>query len=184
MTLFTIPSSAFTIAFLVFAAPSWAAGDPPLAAGERVLGADGEPVGTIDEVQGEAVLLNTGTAVALITARSLLRSGDTLEISATKEELVEMVEEQQRKEAARRDEYIAAGRLVRSVDSQPIGRIVAIEDQVNSVVILRNEGVIALRRDHFAVVDDKLVALFTRRQIDENTKPVPEALRQRLPPPP
>jgi len=180
MTLFSIPGATLATALLVCAASSRAADDPQLMLGKPVLGVDGEPVGTVEDVQDDAVVLNTGTVVALVTARSLIRSGDALKINATKEELTGMVEEQRRNEAARRDEYIAAGRLVRSVDNKPIGRIVAIEDQVNSVVILRNEGIIALNRDHFAVIEDKLVALFTRRQINDNTKPVPDALRQSL----
>ena len=180
MTKFTIPRATFAIALLVCAASSSAADEPQLTLGEAVVGVDGKPVGTVEEVQDEAVVLNTGTAVALVTARSLVRSGDALKINATKEEITRMVEEQRREEAARRDEYIAARRLVRSVDNKPVGRIVVIEDEVNSVVILRNEGIIALNRDHFAVIEDKLVALFTRRQIDDNTKPVPEVVRQRL----
>lgn len=157
-----------------------AANDPFIAPGVPVQGVDGEMVGTVEETQGDAVVVNTGNHRALITIRSIERSGESLIINATRDDIEQMVDLQRREEAVRRDEYLAPGRLVRSVDNEPVGRIVVIEREADSVVILRNEGVIALKQDHFAVVDDRLVALFTRKQIDENTKPVPEAVRQRL----
>lgn len=157
-----------------------AANDPLIAPGVPVQGADGEMVGTVEETRGDAVVVNTGNHRALITIRSIERSGESLTINATKDDIEQMIDQQRREEAARRDEYLAPGRLVRSVDSKPVGRIVAIEREADSVVILRNEGVIALKQNHFAVVEDRLVALFTLKQIDENTKPVPEVVRQRL----
>jgi hypothetical protein len=83
-------------------------------------------------------------------------------------------------EAASLDPFLAPGRLVRSVDGKPIGRIVTIERAADLVVVLRNEGVVEFRQEHLAVVEDRLVALFTRAQIDADTKPVPEALRRQL----
>ncbi|MEQ5787007.1 hypothetical protein J3454_03800 [Erythrobacter sp. NFXS35] len=157
-----------------------AAASSGFATGLQVLGTDGEPVGTIEEVQDDAVVVNTGTHRAPISKRSVDRSGNALRINATRSQIDDMIAEQRRHEASRRDEYLAPGRLVRSVDREAVGRIVAIENEADSVVILRNEGVIALKRDHFAVIEDRLVALFTRQQIDQNTKPVPDALRQRL----
>ncbi len=180
MRLVTHSGAMIALAALACAVPAGAASEQRFAVGAPVLGADGKPVGTLEEVRDEAVVVNTGKHLAPITIRSLERLGDTLRINATQDEIDRMMDERRRAEALRRDEYLAPGRLVRSVDSEPVGRIVAIEDAADSVVILRNEGVIALRRDHFAVIEDQLVALFTREQIDRSTKPVPEALRQRL----
>ncbi|KPQ38192.1 MAG: hypothetical protein HLUCCX21_00500 [Porphyrobacter sp. HL-46] len=175
----TIAATA-SAAALVCGTMGHASDDPRIAPGVRILGADGEAVGTVEETRDDAVVVNTGSHRALITIRSIERADDGLRINATRDDIDKMIDQRRRDEAARRDEFLAPGRLVRSVDSQPVGRIVAIEREAESVVILRNEGIIALKPDHFAVVDDRLVALFTRAQIDENTKPVPEALRQRL----
>ncbi|WP_296715924.1 hypothetical protein [Erythrobacter sp.] len=173
-------SAAASVVSLLCGTASLAANDPFIAPGVPVQGADGEMVGTVEETRGEAVVVNTGNHRALITIRSIERAGESLTINATKDDIDQMIDRQRREEAARRDEFLAPGRLVRSVDSEPVGRIVAIEREADSVVILRNEGVIALKQDHFAVIDNRLVALFTREQIDENTKPVPEVVRQRL----
>lgn len=169
-----------SVAALLCGTAGFAANDPRIALGTPVQGADGEIVGTVEETPGDSVVVNTGNHRALINLRSIERSGESLMINATKDDIEQMVEQQRREEAARRDQYLAPGRLVRSVDSEPVGRIVTVERETNSVVILRNEGVIALKQDHFAVVDDRLIALFTRKQIDENTKSVPEVVRHRL----
>jgi len=168
------------VAALICGSAGYAGNDESIVPGALVQGSDGETVGTVEEARSDAVIVNTGSHRALISIRSVERVGDHLRINATKTDIDGMVDQKQRDEAARREELLAPGRLVRSVDSKPIGRIVAIEREADSVVILRNEGVIALKPEHFAVIEDRLVALFTRAQIDENTKPVPEALRRRL----
>lgn len=169
-----------TAAALVCGSAGVAGNDMRIVPGVRVQGSDGEMVGTVEEARDDAIIVNTGNHRALISMRSVERAGKHLWINATKDEIDRMMDEKRQAEAARRNAFLTPGRLVRSVDSKPVGRIVAIEREAQSVVILRNEGVIALKPDHFALIEDRLVALFTRAQIDENTKPVPDALRQRL----
>ena len=176
----TIAATA-SAAALVCGTMGHASDDPRIAPGVRILGADGEAVGTVEETRDDAVVVNTGSHRALITIRSIERADDGLRINATRDDIDKMIDQRRRDEAARRDEFLAPGRLVRSVDSQPVGRIVAIEREAESVVILRNEGIIALKTpiiSPWSTID--WWRCLRARRSTRIPSPCPRPLRQRL----
>jgi hypothetical protein len=180
MKLTTIVNAISTAAALLFSAAGWAANDTRLTIGAVVLAA-GERTASSDQTMlfefeaGNIINHRTLSPTLLV----VLHGDNPIKAAATGEP-GRMMEEQRNDRVLVRDELIAPGRLIWSVDGKPVGRIVAIERDGESVVILRNEGVIAFKPEHFDVVDDRLVALFTRGHIDKYTKPVPNVLRQML----
>lgn len=180
MELATIAKAINASAALLFSAAGWAANETRPTIDAVVLGA-GERTASSDEtMRFDFEAANIIKQLKLSPTLLVGRRGDNPINTAASVEPGRMMDEQRSDRAVVRDELIAPGRLIWSVDGKPVGRIVAIEREGESVVILRNEGVIAFKPEHFDVVNDRLVALFTRGHIDKYTKPVPNVLREMI----
>jgi hypothetical protein len=158
--------------------------------GATVYGNDGQPVGTIESNDGTNAVLKVGefTAALPVSIFGTGENGPTInatrdavyaQLKAADEQAKAAAAEAQAKAAAemaaKRDAALIEGAAVLSADTQPVGMVATIDPEMDAVVVLREDGMVTLKREHFAVdADGALMALFTVAQLDGATVPVPE----------
>lgn len=136
-------------------------------AGAAVYGPEGNPVGTIVEVQGGTAILDTGTHKVPLGVDSYGTSDKGLVITATKAQLDGMVAAQIAQANAARDAALVAGAAVMDAEHAPLGTIEAVEgDKVTLVRAGEDGATVVLERDYFGAQDGMLMALMTAAQLD------------------
>jgi hypothetical protein len=138
-----------------------------IAVGATVLGNDGNPVGTIESVSGEVVVINTGKHKAPVPATAI-GSGETgPSVNITQAQLNEMMDAQLAEATTRRDSALVAGAEVVSANGNPAGTLAEVDLAADTIVLDSPAGKVALKKEHFAVDSEgRLMALFTREQIE------------------
>jgi hypothetical protein len=148
------------------AAPADATGSA-LATGATVLGNDGNPVGTIEAISGEVVVINTGKHRAPVPAAAIGKSDTGLSVNITQAQLNEMMDAQVAQAIAKRDAALVAGAEVVSANGNPAGTLAEVNLDADMIVLASPAGKVALKKEHFAVDGEgRLMALFTREQIE------------------
>lgn len=149
------------------AAPAAEASSPALATGATVLGNDGNPVGTIETISGEVVVINTGKHRAPVPATAIGASDKGLSVNITQAQLNEMMDTQVAQATAKRDTALVAGAEVISANGNPAGTLAEVNLDADMIVLASPKGKVALKKEHFAVDGQgRLMALFTREQIE------------------
>ncbi len=159
-TLATAPT-----AFAQDAAPAEAASSA-LAVGATVMGNDGNPVGTIEAISGEVVVINTGKHKAPVPAAAIGTGEAGLSVNITQAQLDEMMAAQLAEAQARRDAALVAGAEALTPNGNPAGTIVSADLAADAIIFEGPTGRVAMKKEHFAVDGDKLVVLFTRADIE------------------
>lgn len=134
--------------------------------GANVTGNDGNPVGTVAEVDGQAVLVDTGLYQIPLPRDAFGEDETGLTLNITKPELEKSYAEQVAVREAELAARLVAGTPVMSADQLPLGTI----DTVNEgdVVLAIGEQRLALGKDAFEVdPDGTLMVRATKAQIDE-----------------
>ncbi len=153
-------------AFAQEAAPAEAA-NSALATGATVLGNDGNPVGTIEAISGEVVIINTGKHQAPVPAAAIGTGDNGLSVNITQAQLNEMMDAQVAQAIAKRDAALVAGAEVISANGNPAGTLAEVNLDADMIVLASPAGKVALKKEHFAVDGQgRLMALFTREQIE------------------
>lgn len=141
-----------------------------LSAGTMVYGPEGNEVGTIESVNGDAVVLNTGNNIANLGRGSFVQGPNGPVIGFTKEKLDEVIEKAAADAAAKREAALSAalvpGAALRSYDGVAIGSIETIEEDGSIIVKQDETHKIALSRAQFSTDDAGLIVLFTKEQLD------------------
>ncbi|QYU70600.1 hypothetical protein J4558_10970 [Leptolyngbya sp. 15MV] len=135
-----------------------------VAVGATVTGPDGSAVGTVESVADGVVVLDTGKHKAPLPADAFGTGEQGPTITVTKDQLDGMIDEQMAAAAAQRDALLVAGAQVHTADHQMLGTVESVDG--DNVIIARDEGPVTLLREHFAAMDNMLMALFTDAQID------------------
>ncbi|OZA92020.1 MAG: hypothetical protein B7X57_09130 [Erythrobacter sp. 34-65-8] len=149
-------------ALLAFAPAALAA---PPAVGATVYGPQGGEVGKVEQVDGQTVILDTGKHKVPLGVDAFGQGETGPTITVTRAQLDTMMDQQLAEAAAARDAALVPGTAVVSADSQPIGTIESVEN--DNVVLAMNDQKVALMREHFAVTETGLMALFTSAQLQE-----------------
>lgn len=143
--------------------------------GATVFGNDDAPVGTVEANANGIVTVNTGAHKAPLPANLLAEREGKWTVNATKAQIDGMMAAEKAKAEAKLNAALVEGAAVISADSQPAGVIHTIDPAVDQIVVMRDGGIIALKREHFAVdPNGNLMALFSLEQIAANTTEVPE----------
>lgn len=149
-------AAALAVASLPMLAHAQEAAGVTLAAGGKVYGPQGNEVGTIEQVNGGNVIVNTGTNSATLPASSFAKGEKGPTIGFTKAQLDAAIEAAAQQAQAKLDAALVAGAAVRSIDGLPLGVIQSI-DADGMVKMERESGAYFLKRDMFATDDKGLI---------------------------
>lgn len=145
------------------AAPADAGG---VAVGGTVYGPDGNPVGTIEQVEGANVVLNTGTASATVPASALTPGEKGQTIGWNKAELEAAIAAEKQKSASVLDDKLIAGAEVFTVDKVAAGTIAEVKDDGMVVVNHTTAGPIQLPKAQMTVQEENVTLLTTASDLD------------------
>lgn len=133
--------------------------------GATVFGPQGNEVGTIEQVDAQTVIVNTGKHKVPLGHEAFGESEKGPTITVTRAQLDEIVDKQIAEAQAKRDAALVAGAAVVSAENTPLGTIESVEG--DRVILARNDKKVALKREHFGMSDQGLMAFFTAEQIDQ-----------------
>lgn len=138
-------------------------------AGAAVFGSDGNPVGTVEKVEGGNAVVNTGAASAALPVDKFGKGDKGLTIGFTKAQFEEAVNGAAQKSAQQSAAALAAalvtGADVYSSDGQLIGQIKTLGDD-GSIVITAGAGDFTANKEQVAMSADKLTFLATKAAVD------------------
>jgi hypothetical protein len=138
-----------------------------LALGTTVLGNDGNPVGTVDSISGEVVIIDTGTHKAPVPATAIGVGETGPSVNITQAQLNEMMDAQVAEANTRRDAALVQGAQVISANGNPAGTVAEVDLAGDVIVLDSPAGKVAMKKEHFAMDSEgRLMALFTREQIE------------------
>ncbi|MCU0949355.1 MAG: hypothetical protein MUF47_14095 [Porphyrobacter sp.] len=153
-------------AFAQTAAPADTASSA-IVTGATVLGNDGNPVGTVESIAGEVVVINTGKHRAPVPASAIATGEGRLSVNIAKAQLDEMMDKQVAQAAAKRDAALVTGAAVVAANGTPAGTLAEVDLAADTIVLASPAGKVALKKEHFAIDGEgRLMALFTREQIE------------------
>jgi hypothetical protein len=134
--------------------------------GATIYGNDGNAVGTVEQVNDQVIVIDTGKHKAPVPV-SLIFEGDTgPSVNATKDQVDAMMDQKIAEAMAKRDAALVQGAAVVSVNGNPTGTLTKVDMAADSITLESPQGPILLKKEHFAVdPNGRLMALFTREQI-------------------
>lgn len=154
-------------AALVTATATPALAAPELAAGTKVVGPQGNPVGTIVSVENGQAILDTGKHQVALPVDRFGEAETGATITVTKEQLDGMVDAQLAEATAARDAALVAGAAVATADGAALGTVLEVNG--DNVVIARGgdeANKVTLLREHLDAAASGLSARLTMAQID------------------
>lgn len=146
-------------------APAEANQSAALSVGTTVYDPQGGEVGTIAEINGDVVVVDTGTNKATLGAASFAQGPNGPVIGATKADLDAAVEAAAAKAAAALDAALQVGAPVRSVDGVVLGNVASIDGE-NAVIDYSGKKV-TLKREYFATDGQGLIVRFTAQALSD-----------------
>ena len=161
MTFKTIALAAAALA-LPTAALSQADG---LVEGATVYGPQGNPVGTIDALDGGNVVVNTGTYSATLAGNAFATGENGPVISMTQAQLNAAIAKTVEKADEKLDAALVAGAPLRSADGAAVGKVESISDE-GVVTVHREGGSFALDKAMFAADDQGLLLAMTEAELE------------------
>ena len=123
--------------------------------GAKIFGPDGAEVGTVESVQGENVVVNTGSVTAALPASVFGTSDKGPTIGWNKADLEAAISAANAQADAELDAAIAAGADVYSADAVLLGKIKEVPAD-GTVIVELASGPVALPRDQMALAAEKL----------------------------
>ncbi|MGB3795457.1 MAG: hypothetical protein WA957_04050 [Alteraurantiacibacter sp.] len=140
------------IALTAAAALAAIAANPAMAQdiGDTVMGNDGTAIGTVADANEQAVLLTVGEYQIPLPANAFGTSDTGPTLNITRDQLVQMHEEQVAAAEAALATALVEGATVVTADPQPLGTIDNIEG-TNVVIMREDETMVTLPRNMFAV---------------------------------
>jgi len=159
------PLLAGTVAAQAAPPPAAAAAQVQVTAGAAVYGPQGNPVGTVEKVDGGNAVINTGKHSAAVPVSALGQNEKGLLVSMTREQLDAAVEAAEAKAAGNLDQALVVGAAVRSADGAPMGKIGAVSAE-GLVTVQRETGSFALRKDSFTADASGVALKMTAAQIN------------------
>jgi hypothetical protein len=140
------------------AAPAAAAAAVNPTVGAKVFDAEGGEVGTVEQVQGDNVIVSTGTARAGLPKSAFVTREKGLTIGMNKAQLEAAVNGASAQNSAAKDAKIVADAPVKSSDGVVLGTISKVEGD-NVTVALSNGSAAALKKSYLGLAADGSLAL-------------------------
>lgn len=148
-----------------FALPAQAQKQVPLAAGMVFYGPDGQAAGTIREVSGMAVVVDTGAHIVTLGIESFVSGRNGPVIGYTREQLDAAIATRLRDQEARIAAALAVGAPLRGSDGKNIGTIRRINPD-GSVVVVDGEHAFRIERAQLDTDFAGLVLRFSSAQLE------------------
>jgi len=130
---------------------------------------DKTAVGTIREVYGTAVVVDTGSRIATLGLESFFKGKPGPTIGYTKAELDAAIDAIERDREARLTAAIVAGRELRSNDGEKVGMVQAVNTD-GSVVIVQEKRAFTLQRSQLEAQGAALIVRFSAAQLEAALK--------------
>lgn len=161
MKLSTLAAAA-ALALAGVSAPAFAQ-SAAVTVGAKIFGPDGGEVGTVEQVQGENVVVNTGSVTAALPASVFGTSDKGPTIGWNKAQLEAAVTEENQKAAAALEAAFVAGADLYSSDGQLLGKVQSVA--ADNFVVELASGAFTLPRQQVAMQAEKLTFLATAADI-------------------
>jgi len=151
-------AAAVALAIASVSAPAFAQ-DAAVAVGAKVFGPDGSEVGTVEAVQGDNVVVNTGNLTAALPSEVFSAGENGPTIGWNKAQLEAAVTEANQQADAALEAAFVNGADLYSVDGQMLGKIESVAD--DTFVVALESGAFTLPKEQVAMQGDKLTFLAT-----------------------
>jgi hypothetical protein len=148
---FSSLAAAAALAFASLSAPAFAAG---VTVGAKIYGPDGAEIGTVEKVEGDAVVVNTGNLTAALPADAFGESDKGPTLGWNKADLEAAINAANGDAKAKLDAALVAGADVYSSDAVLLGKVK--ELSADGVVVELASGPAALPREQMAMNGEKL----------------------------
>jgi hypothetical protein len=146
---------------------------PDLTVGTMVYDGDGNEVGTIEQLSGDNVIINTGTNLGALAKASFGQGEKGPIVGITKVEFDAALNKAKEEAAAKLATALVPGATVYGIQGTPVGTVNQVLD--NGQVVLTHEvGDVPLPRDQFTTTDKGLSLKFTAEQLDAALAPLRE----------
>jgi len=134
--------------------------------GQMVYGPQGNEVGAIEKIDGEVVIVNTGSHSAALAGSSFGKGTKGPVIGFTKVQLNDAIESANQQAKAKLDAALVAGSPLRSSDGVALGTIKSVNED-GSAVIEGTDRTYSLGRSTFGTDDKGLILLITEQQLKD-----------------
>lgn len=161
---YALTAAAFGLSGLIAPAQAQSVAAAGLKTGIMVYGPQGGEVGSIERIDGEVVVVNTGTHSAPLGSASFAKGEKGPVIGFTKAQLDAAIEAANQQAKAKLDATLVAGSALRSRDGVAVGTIKEVGED-GSVVIDGTDKTFSLKRELFGTDDQGLILLITAQQL-------------------
>lgn len=134
--------------------------------GATIFGNDGQPVGTVEQISEQVIIINTGKHKAPLPVSAFYDSDAGRSVNATKQQLDTMMDKKVAEDAAKRDAALVVGASVISFGGNSAGTLSEVDLAADKITLDSPDGPINLTKKFFTVdPDGQLKVLVTREQI-------------------
>lgn len=139
--------------------------------GATIYGNDGNPVGTVAEVDDQVVVIDTGKHKAAVPVSMLYDAEAGKSVNATKDQVDAMMDERVAESNAKRDAAIILGASVVSTGGRDVGTLTAVDLAADNIMLETPQGLLQMRKEHFMVnPQGQLAVLYSQEQIASAAK--------------
>ncbi|KPF64762.1 hypothetical protein [Porphyrobacter sp. AAP60] len=151
------------IATLLASAPAMASAQE---VGSTIYGNDGNPVGTVEQMNEQVIIVDTGKHKAPVPVTLIFEGESGPAVNATKDQVDAMMDQQIAEANTKRDASLVKGAAVQSINGNPAGTLGDVDLAADVITLDSPDGPIILKKEYFAVSPEgQLTALVTREQI-------------------
>lgn len=134
--------------------------------GATIYGNDGNPIGTVEQVTEQVVVIDTGKHKAPVPIGLVFEGKTGPSVNATKDQVNAMMDQQVAAAMAKRDAALVNGAAVVSIDGDPAGTLTSVDLAGDVITLESPDGPIVLKKEYFTInPDGQLMARVTREQI-------------------
>lgn len=136
------------------------------AVGATIYGNDGAPIGTVARVDGEVIVIDTGTHEAPVPATTFYDTDKGKTLNLTKAQLDTMMAQKLAEAEAKRDAALVQGAAVMSLGGKPVGTLDTVDLAADKILLDSGQGLLMLKKEYFAIgPEGNLMVLYTSDQI-------------------
>lgn len=134
--------------------------------GATIYGADGNPVGTVAEVNEQVVVIDTGKHKAPVPVGMLFDGDKGKSVNATKDQVDTMMDQRIAEANAKRDAKLVQGAAVVSAGGRAVGTLGKVDLAADKILLEMEQGALQLKKEHFAVnPQGQLAVLYSKDQL-------------------
>ncbi len=134
--------------------------------GTTIYGNDGNPVGTVAEVNAQVVVIDTGKHKAPVPVSMVFDGDKGKSVNATRDQVDTMMDSRVAEAIAKRDAALVEGAAVVSAGGRAVGRLGAVDLAADTILLDAGQGTLRLKKEHFAVnPQGELTVLYSADQI-------------------